>query len=270
MQGFKFTPESDWGRSAALCYDLTNGKLLRFTEGPRGSALGDMAITADGDVIVSDSDGGGVYCLPTNGTVLERLDKGDFISLQTPAMHPDGKHVFVPDYVRGIAVLEIATKQVRWLSTRGRLALNGIDGLYFDLGRLTAVQNGTSPVRVAVFTLDATLTRIESEAIIERSTATLGDRTHGVVMTTSSNTSPTQDGTALMTTEILSQVENHLCHALCGYDFSRFDVSRTWGGSERRLADVFTFRNRKAIQMRTFADRHEALEWAGVKNSNEI
>lgn len=36
--------------------------------------------------------------------------------------------------------------------------------------------------RVVVFTLDATLTRIESETIIERSTGTLGDPTHGVVI----------------------------------------------------------------------------------------
>lgn len=29
MQGFNFAPESDWGRSAVLCYDLRSGKLLR-------------------------------------------------------------------------------------------------------------------------------------------------------------------------------------------------------------------------------------------------
>jgi ketosteroid isomerase-like protein len=37
---------------------------------------------------------------------------------------------------------------------------------------------------------------------------------------------------------------------------------------ETRLADVFTFRNGKAIQMRAFADRRQALEWAGVKDSD--
>jgi sugar lactone lactonase YvrE len=182
MQGFNFAPESDWGKSAVLCYDLTNGKLLRRVEGPRGSALGDMALTANSDVIVSDGDGGGVYRLPANGATLERLDGGDFISPQTPAMHPDGKHIFVPDYVRGIGVLEIATKQVRWLSMEGRFALDGIDGLYFDRSKLIAVQNGTSPERVVAFTLDASLTRIETETIIERSTATLGDPTHGVII----------------------------------------------------------------------------------------
>src|SRR6476646_4969885 len=31
-----------------------------------------------------------------------------------------------------------------------------------------------------------------------------------------------------------------------------------------RIADVFTWRNGKAIQFRTFAEEKEALEWAGV------
>jgi hypothetical protein len=34
---------------------------------------------------------------------------------------------------------------------------------------------------------------------------------------------------------------------------------------EGRIADVYTFRSGKAIQFRTFADRPQALEWAGVK-----
>ena len=34
---------------------------------------------------------------------------------------------------------------------------------------------------------------------------------------------------------------------------------------EGRLAEVYTFRDGKAIQMRAFADRRQALEWAGVK-----
>jgi ketosteroid isomerase-like protein len=37
---------------------------------------------------------------------------------------------------------------------------------------------------------------------------------------------------------------------------------------EGRFADVFTFRNGKVIQMRTFAERQQALEWIGVKASN--
>ena len=46
----------------------------------------------------------------------------------------------------------------------------------------------------------------------------------------------------------------------------RLKNSAQW--NELRLADVFTFRNGKAIQMRAFADRREALKWAGVHVSD--
>ena len=182
MQGFIFAPKSDWGRSAVLCYDLKNGKLLRRVEGPKGSALGDMVLTAKGDAIVSDGEGGGVYRALARDDHLDRLDSGDFISPQTAAMHPDGKQIFVPDYVRGIGLLDLATRKVRWISMEGRFALGGIDGLYFDRGTLIAVQNGTSPERVVEFPLDVVMTGIASETIFERSTDTLGDPTHGVIV----------------------------------------------------------------------------------------
>ncbi len=37
---------------------------------------------------------------------------------------------------------------------------------------------------------------------------------------------------------------------------------------EGRIADVYTFRNGKTIQFRTFADERQALEWAGVEDSD--
>lgn len=36
---------------------------------------------------------------------------------------------------------------------------------------------------------------------------------------------------------------------------------------ERRLADVYTFREGKAVQMRAFADRQDALRWVGIRDS---
>jgi hypothetical protein len=182
LQGFAAAPEADWGKSALLAYDIKTGKLMRRVEGPHASALGDMVLAADGDVIVSDGEGGGIYRLTAKGAELERLDNGDYISPQTPAMHPDGKHIFVPDYLRGIGVLDLATKQVRWIPMEGQFALIGIDGLYFEDGTLLAVQNGTSPERVASFKLDATLGKIGKQTIIESATDTLGDPTHGVVV----------------------------------------------------------------------------------------
>ena len=182
LSGFSAVAKADWGHSAVLCFELKSGKLRRRVEGPQSSALGDMTLTGTGDLLVSDGDGGGVYRLAAGASALQRVDAGDFISPQTPVMAPDGKRAFVPDYVRGIGLLDLATKKVQWLGMEGKYALSGIDGLYLDHGRLIAVQNGSSPERVVAFTLDTSLTKIGSETILERSTATLGDPTHGVVV----------------------------------------------------------------------------------------
>lgn len=184
LQGFIFAPKGDWGRSAVLCFSLTDGKLLRRIEGPKGSALGDMSLTSLGELIVSDGEGGAIYRLRPKGSALERVDAGDFISPQTPAPHPDGKRLFVPDYVRGIGVLDPTSRHVEWLAMKGRFALNGIDGLYSRGEILVAVQNGTTPERVMIFRLNHSLSEIASEAVIERASRTLGDPTHGVVVGT--------------------------------------------------------------------------------------
>jgi hypothetical protein len=97
-------------------------------------------------------------------------------------MCPNQRCVFVPDYVRGIAILDLETRQVSWLPSDGLHALSGIDGLYLDGNTLIATQNGTSPERVVRFTLISSLKHVETESIIERSTPTLGDPTHGVLV----------------------------------------------------------------------------------------
>jgi hypothetical protein len=181
MRGLQLSPAADWGRSALLCYQLSSGHLLRRIEGPHNSALGDMTLTAGGEVLVSDGDGGGLYRLGDADAALRRIDGGEFISPQTPALHADGRHLFVPDYLRGIAVLDLSTGQVRWLRGTDRFALNGIDGLYYSRGRLLAVQNGTSPQRVVAFDLDPTLQAVRAEILIERATPDL-DPTHGLLV----------------------------------------------------------------------------------------
>jgi hypothetical protein len=182
LQGFRSVPKKDWGRSALLGFDLKTAKLLVRMEGPHGSALGDMTLSPAGDVIVSDAAGGVVYRLSAGGKALERIDNGDFVSPQTPVLLPGGNRLLVPDYARGIAILDITSKQVTWLSLDGRFAVIGIDGLYLAHQTLLAVQNGTSPERVTAFTMDEALTKIVAEKTIERATTTLGDPTHGVIL----------------------------------------------------------------------------------------
>jgi DNA-binding beta-propeller fold protein YncE len=180
LNGFVSVPKTDWRTSAILIYHLDSGKLLHRIPGPAHATLGDLALTPEGNAIVSDNDGG-VYRVDRETKGVERVDQGDFISPQTAAVDPDGRHVFVPDYLRGVAILDLKTKQVSWLDGGGTHALSGIDGLYLSGRTLIATQNGTSPERVVRFQLDESLRTIESETVIERSTSGLGDPTHGVV-----------------------------------------------------------------------------------------
>jgi hypothetical protein len=113
---------------------------------------------------------------------LERVDSGQSISPQTPAAEPDGEHVFVPDYVSGVGVLDVRTREVRWIEVNHQHAMQGIDGLYFTRGLLLATQNGASPERVVFFRLDGGLHEVMGERIIERSSPTEVDPTHGVVV----------------------------------------------------------------------------------------
>lgn len=182
LDGFSWSPSEDWGRSAVLLYDLRSGNLLWRIEGPAHTALGDMTLIADGDAVVSDGDHGGVYRVRRETQQVERLDAGDFISPQTPAMLPGSEKILVPDYVRGIGILNLTKKDVTWIPMEGRYALSGIDGLYLSGHTLIVTQNGTSPERVVRFELDRSFSHIVSESIIEHSTRTLGDPTHGVVV----------------------------------------------------------------------------------------
>jgi len=181
LKGFSIVQKSDWARSAVLCYNLDNGRLLFRIEGPENSALGDMALMRDGVPVVSDGEGGGVYRVD-DGKTLERIDRGDFISPQTPSVSADGRSFFVPDYLRGIGILDLTTRQVRWLAMDNKFILNGIDGLYLHGDSILAVQNGSSPERVISFRLDPSHSKVTSQNVIEAATNTIGDPTHGVIV----------------------------------------------------------------------------------------
>ena len=179
MDGFNAVPQPDWGRSAVLCFDL-KGKLLFRVEGPHGSALGDMSLAKDGDLLISDGRGGGVYRL--HDRRLNLVNGTYFISPQTPAPMPDGKHFLVPDYLRGVAILDLQSGNVQWMAqdVSPGTALNGVDGLYLRGRFLLATQNGTTPERVIAMRLDRSLAKVLSGAVVESGTPTLGDPTHGV------------------------------------------------------------------------------------------
>lgn len=169
------------GRSAILVYDLKSGRLIRRIAGPSQTELGDMVLMSDGAAVISDGRHGGVYRVDGTSFKIERLDHGEFISPQTPAIAPD-QTIWIPDYTRGIARINLKSRAVSWLSSQDTYALGGIDGLYSYGQSFILTQNGASPERVVQMILNAEQSSITAESIIERATPTLGDPTHGVVV----------------------------------------------------------------------------------------
>ena len=179
---------ADAGRSALLRFDLDSRKLVKRYELPAPAPgeeqnLGDLTLDGAGNVFVSEGGSGVLYTVSSKEDSLQPLvGAGTFLAPQTPAATPDGKRLFVADYTLGIAVVDLRTRQTRWLPHPNDLALNGIDGLYLAGRSLLAVQNGTKPNRVVRLRLDRTLSRITSWDVIESGSPQLGDPTHGVVV----------------------------------------------------------------------------------------
>jgi hypothetical protein len=177
---------SDAGRSALLKYDLRTGSLVQQYNPPDDlplHAMGDMTVAATGDVFVSDGRAGILYVLRHDRDRLETLVGPDVLaSPQTPAVAPDGQRVFVADYLRGIAVVDVKSGRTAWLPHPNDVAVNGIDGLYLVGRSLIAVQNGTTPSRVVRLILDSSLSRIQRSIVIESNSTGLGEPTHGVVV----------------------------------------------------------------------------------------
>jgi len=173
----------DSDRSAVLAFDANSGiQVGRYTDSQGGKhSFGDLTVTPGGAIYVSDGVGGGVYTIANaNGSQLAPLvESGALGSPQTPALTPDGSRLFVPDYMRGIAIVDPRTHAVSWLKHPPELALFGIDGLYLEGRTLVAIQNGTTPERIIMVRLDGTLDRAVSWRVLLARAPGLGDPTHG-------------------------------------------------------------------------------------------
>ncbi len=170
--------KADKDRTALLAFDADSGALKQRIDSPVKGLLGDMTISRHGEIYISEGIYGAVFRLPVGGKALERLDvPGEFPSPQTPALSEDEKTLYVPDYLRGIAAIDLASRAVRWLAPADDIALSGIDGLYVYRESFLAVQNGTTPPRIMRFSLD-----LHKQEVLEANTAGLGEPTHGTIV----------------------------------------------------------------------------------------
>lgn len=178
-EGFR---KSDEGRTALVTYRLSDAKELARREPPGEGRhlLGDMVITPDGTVLVSDALAGTVYRLRSGSDALEALAPAHtFASPQTPALAADGKTLFVPDWTLGLFALPIAGGAPEPVPGPPDLISGGIDGLLAVPGGLVAAQNGIVEPRLVRLWLSPDGRRVSRWAVLVQG-PTLGDPTHVV------------------------------------------------------------------------------------------
>lgn len=138
--------------SGALVALDRRGRLKAKLSPGTGFHPGDVS-TANGEVFVSDSLSGIVY--RRYGKTLDPLiAPGVGRSAQGTALTPDGKQLVVADYGRGVATVDLVTKQRTLLPMADGKPLRGIDGLVRVGGDFYTVYNGSSPASLIRFRID--------------------------------------------------------------------------------------------------------------------
>ncbi len=175
---------ADSGRSAVLRYDLRRPTRPTRLELPRTAhAPGDIAVASNGDLFVSDARTGSVYMVRNGRDAVDTLvPAGQLVSPQGIAPDPDGRRIFVADYVRGVAAVDRVTGAVGWLPHPPDVMANGIDGMILRGDQLIAVQNGVTPDRIAALDLNAAHTEIVGARVLARDTSRIRQPTHLVAV----------------------------------------------------------------------------------------
>lgn len=175
-----------WDGTAVLRFDLKSGALADTYDVAADTdrdVYGDLDLSREGDLFFTNSVSGQLYAIRAGSDSIETVvPAGTFASPQQPVVLPDGKRVLVPDYIRGIAVVDRATGKVSWLENAAHAAINGIDGLVLSGRSLIAIQNGVNPNRVIRLVLDPSFTKILRWTTLEANVPKLAEPTHGVLV----------------------------------------------------------------------------------------
>ncbi|MHB8054745.1 MAG: SMP-30/gluconolactonase/LRE family protein [Candidatus Aminicenantales bacterium] len=182
---FEGLKDEDNGRTGVLQYDLARGTLAgKFSFPEKGHLFGDLALHPSGDIYVTDSNSPAIYKLtPGKAAKWENVLKGEsFLNLQGLDFSDDGKLLFVADYLKGIFVIDLDSREPALLAAPENAALVGIDGLYYHNGGLIAVQNGVAPHRVIRVILDKSRRKIAGVDILENNHRLFNEPTLGVIV----------------------------------------------------------------------------------------
>jgi sugar lactone lactonase YvrE len=172
------------GSTGLFQYDLRSGALLRkltLDNKPRPNLLNDMALSASGDVFVTNSERGAVSVLRAGAEALVPLvPEGALPYPNGIALTEDGARLYVA-HSRGIASVDPSTGQHTPVQAPPGTLLAGFDGLALYQGSLLGVQNGPGRGRVVRFHFGVDPTRVEHAEILESGNPLFNIPTTGTV-----------------------------------------------------------------------------------------
>ena len=170
-------------RNAVVAFDADTRRMLNRYEVPGALQLNDVAVAPGGRVFASDSQSGAIYEIAVKGPGPSRelVPPGRARGSNGLAPSPDGKLLYVA-HSTGLAVVDIATGELRRMNNTTRENVAAIDGLYAWQGQLIGVQNLTNPGRVILVSVSRDGTSIEQvKTLLSHHHSALDEPTTGAV-----------------------------------------------------------------------------------------
>lgn len=176
--------EDEW-QTGVFKYDLESGKLLKKYALPvegKPQFLNDLAISASGDVYVTDTQAHAVYKISHETDAIELLVRPDpnrRRGYNGIAITPDDRHLFLA-HATGIDLMDLKTGTTAALAYPDGMSLGGVDGLLFHKGSLIAHQ-GTPLGSINRYYLSPDLNSVVSREIIDANRPEFNSPTTGAI-----------------------------------------------------------------------------------------
>lgn len=162
----RYSKELD-GKAAILKVDIKTKQIVKRYAIEGNHVFGDIYVAKNNVVYISDSAKPMLYKIENEEIKPFVSFENEGFNLQGIAMNGKEDKLFVADYLKGIAVVDIKTFSKTWLALPEGTIGKGIDGLVFYKNKLIAIQNGVTPIRLTQFNLNKGQNEIESFNILD-------------------------------------------------------------------------------------------------------
>lgn len=168
-------------QSGVYGYNLSTKRLTKTYRTTKPSLLGDLVVSNNGELFMSDSKNNVILTRSNGDTLLTFFSSYEFQNLQGIALSDNSQYLFIADYVKGIYRLDLKTLTLKQLTNSTEASLVGIDGLEYYNGSLIAIQNGVIHFRVMRYFLNETMDTITSYEVIDWNHPAHHEPTNGMI-----------------------------------------------------------------------------------------